>query len=120
MQLNSKALQGLPVNAETTQLLNESVATLKAARDASAKAHPVTIRHYLTDHLGTPIALVDANGQTAGQVTWAASYNAWGDVKEEFNPFNLQQPIRFQGQQVDIETGLHYNRYRFYDPSFGT
>jgi len=119
MQPNSKALQGLPVNQETAQLLNESAATLKAAHDASAKAHPVTIRHYLTDHLGTPIALVDANGDKAGQVTWAASYNAWGDLKEGYNPFNLAQPIRFQGQQLDGETGLHYNRFRYYDPQVG-
>ena len=25
------------------------------------------------------------------------------------------QPSRFQGQQEDAETGLHYNRYRYYD-----
>jgi RHS repeat-associated protein len=119
MQPGGKALQGLPVNQETAQLLSASVATLQAAHDASAKAHPVTIRHYLTDHLGTPIALVDANGQHKGQITWAASYNAWGDIKEEYNPRNLQQPIRFQGQQIDAETGLHYNRFRYYDPSLG-
>ncbi|BBA40864.1 hypothetical protein BCCH1_33060 [Burkholderia contaminans] len=27
--------------------------------------------------------------------------------------------LRFQGQQFDDETGLHYNRYRYYDPSSG-
>ncbi|WP_197432258.1 RHS repeat-associated core domain-containing protein, partial [Pseudomonas lundensis] len=28
-------------------------------------------------------------------------------------------PIRFQGQYHDHETGLHYNRYRYYDPQAG-
>jgi RHS repeat-associated protein len=28
-------------------------------------------------------------------------------------------PIRFQGQYHDHETGLHYNRYRYYDPGVG-
>ena len=28
-------------------------------------------------------------------------------------------PIRFQGQYHDHETGLHYNRYRYYDPQVG-
>ncbi|WP_409290182.1 RHS repeat-associated core domain-containing protein, partial [Pseudomonas sp. KCJK8927] len=28
-------------------------------------------------------------------------------------------PIRFQGQYHDHETGLHYNRYRYYDPRVG-
>ncbi|NES11940.1 RHS repeat-associated core domain-containing protein, partial [Pseudomonas laurentiana] len=28
-------------------------------------------------------------------------------------------PLRFQGQYYDHETGLHYNRYRYYDPLTG-
>jgi RHS repeat-associated protein len=31
----------------------------------------------------------------------------------------IQNPIRFQGQYFDEETGLHYNRYRYYDPEAG-
>ncbi|WP_339483833.1 MULTISPECIES: RHS repeat-associated core domain-containing protein, partial [unclassified Pseudomonas] len=27
--------------------------------------------------------------------------------------------LRFQGQYFDVETGLHYNRYRYYDPQVG-
>jgi RHS repeat-associated protein len=30
-----------------------------------------------------------------------------------------QQPLRFQGQYYDYETGLHYNRFRYYDPDIG-
>ena len=29
------------------------------------------------------------------------------------------QPIRFQGQHFDVETGLHYNRFRYFDPDMG-
>ena len=29
------------------------------------------------------------------------------------------QPIRFQGQYYDEETGLHYNRFRYFDPDLG-
>lgn len=28
----------------------------------------------------------------------------------------MRNPIRFQGQYLDEETGLHYNRHRYYDP----
>lgn len=73
----------------------------------------------LTDHLGTPIALVNANGEQPDQVVWAARYGAWGQIEDEYNPDRIQQPIRFQGQQLDEETGLHYNRFRHYDPSVG-
>ena len=31
----------------------------------------------------------------------------------------LKQPLRFQGQYYDHETGLHYNRHRYYDPHSG-
>jgi RHS repeat-associated protein len=30
-----------------------------------------------------------------------------------------QQNLRFQGQYFDEETGLHYNRFRYYDPDVG-
>ncbi|MCU0074962.1 type IV secretion protein Rhs, partial [Pseudomonas koreensis] len=31
----------------------------------------------------------------------------------------LNQPLRFQGQYFDDESGLHYNRHRYYDPEVG-
>jgi RHS repeat-associated protein len=31
----------------------------------------------------------------------------------------VEQPIRFQGQYEDRETGLFYNRHRYYDPDVG-
>ncbi|MDA8457041.1 RHS domain-containing protein [Acidovorax sp. GBBC 3334] len=34
-------------------------------------------------------------------------------------PSLIEQPFRFQGQQFDEETGLHYNRFRYYDPGIG-
>jgi RHS repeat-associated protein len=33
--------------------------------------------------------------------------------------FTDAQPLRFQGQYYDSETGLHYNRFRYYDPDTG-
>jgi RHS repeat-associated protein len=32
---------------------------------------------------------------------------------------SIHQPLRFQGQYYDNETGLHYNRFRYYDPDCG-
>ena len=39
--------------------------------------------------------------------------------KNQEPPQPVEQPFRLQGQQVDEETGLHYNRYRYYDPEIG-
>jgi RHS repeat-associated protein len=74
---------------------------------------------YQCDHLGTPLEMTDQNGELA----WCAEYKAWGEVREQRSAFAQQQglvnPIRFQGQYHDHETGLHYNRYRYYDPAVG-
>uniref|UniRef100_UPI001F35AE28 RHS repeat domain-containing protein n=1 Tax=Pseudomonas sp. LAM2023 TaxID=2800477 RepID=UPI001F35AE28 len=74
---------------------------------------------YQCDHLGTPMELTDEQGNVA----WAGQYKAWGEVKEERSDWarqhGLGNPIRFQGQYHDHETGLHYNRYRYYDPKAG-
>uniref|UniRef100_UPI001AE0283E RHS repeat-associated core domain-containing protein n=1 Tax=Pseudomonas taiwanensis TaxID=470150 RepID=UPI001AE0283E len=71
------------------------------------------------DHLGTPMELTDPHGNIA----WAGQYKAWGEVREERSEWarqhGLGNPIRFQGQYHDHETGLHYNRYRCYDPRAG-
>ena len=39
------------------------------------------------------------------------------EADADFNKENtFTQPIRFQGQYLDEESGLHYNRYRYYSP----
>ena len=77
------------------------------------------IAWYHCDHLGTPMELTDQHGNVA----WAGQYKAWGEVREERSEWakqhGLSNPIRFQGQYHDHETGLHYNRYRYYDPRAG-
>ncbi|MGY8590014.1 RHS domain-containing protein, partial [Paracidovorax citrulli] len=108
---------GLP--DEAGALLAAGVQSVRRQQQVATQAHSTRIRHFLCDHLGTPIALVDANGPQAGLVTWAATYHAWGAVREEYDPHGIGQDIRFQGQQLDVETGLHYNRFRYYDPLLG-
>ncbi|CAJ0800580.1 hypothetical protein LMG7141_03843 [Ralstonia condita] len=74
---------------------------------------------YQCDHLGTPQELTDQTGEIA----WSAHYKAWGAAQEVITDAarkaGIQNPIRFQGQYFDHETGLHYNRHRYYDPSSG-
>ena len=74
---------------------------------------PDSLAYFHLDHLGTPIEMTDR----AGKTVWEASYKAWGEV--EMVSGSLKQPFRFQGQYFDEESGLHYNRFRYYDPSSG-
>ncbi len=46
-------------------------------------------------------------------------YDEWGNLLNEENPHQLQQLIRLPGQQYDEESGLYYNRHRYYDPLQG-
>ncbi|WP_422085989.1 RHS repeat-associated core domain-containing protein [Variovorax sp.] len=77
------------------------------------------IAFYQCDHLGTPQELTDHEGRVA----WSASYKAWGEAKQAISEAGrragFRNSIRFQGQYWDEETGLHYNRYRYYDPLSG-
>ncbi|MGL4924677.1 RHS repeat-associated core domain-containing protein [Aeromonas sp. 30P] len=70
--------------------------------------------HYQLDHLGTPLALTRDNGATAWQVRYRAYGNVWREEIAE-----VATPLRFQGQYFDAETGLHYNRHRYYQPETG-
>lgn len=69
------------------------------------------IYHFVCDHLGTPQQLFDDDGG----LVWSVRYRAWGRVLRE-EVAMVSQPLRFQGQYEDAETGLYYNRYRYYDP----
>jgi RHS repeat-associated protein len=75
--------------------------------------------------IGLPFQLTDATSYT----NRAAHYRAWGNTlsgePEHGVPCVLQldaqihQPVRFNGQYSDSETGLHYNLHRYYDPDLG-
>ena len=68
---------------------------------------------YVTDHLGTPQQMVDAQGT----VVWQAAYLPYGEAK--VLKATVQNNLRFPGQYFDAETGLHYNWNRYYNPKTG-
>ncbi len=78
-----------------------------------ARVEDGNVSHIITDRIGKPL---DAVG-TAGDQIWSATYAAYGQAMEK----GIRQlcPFRFPGQWFDPETGLHYNRFRYYDPKVG-
>jgi RHS repeat-associated protein len=68
----------------------------------------------ISDHIGTPVEAFDAKGERV----WSAELDIYGRVKEFTGEENFI-PFRYQGQYADPETGLYYNRFRYYDPVMG-
>ena len=74
-----------------------------------AKIKDSKIETYHTDYLGTPKEVTDETGA----VVWQGNYDEYGKVVAVKS--QTEQNIRFQGQYEDEETGLFYNRFRYYD-----
>ncbi len=72
------------------------------------------VYHYHLDHLGTPQELSNSEGK----IVWKARYQTYGNVAYK-EVDEIENNIRFQGQYFDEESGLHYNRHRYYDPGVG-
>ncbi|MFK3795297.1 RHS repeat-associated core domain-containing protein [Pseudomonas sp. NPDC088444] len=75
------------------------------------------IRYYHNDSSGVPEQLTEADGY----LIWQTRYEVWGNTVGEDREryFVENQNLRFQGQYLDRETGLHYNTFRYYDPDIG-
>ncbi|WP_144235416.1 RHS repeat domain-containing protein, partial [Snodgrassella alvi] len=77
--------------------------------------HEQHIRYFHTDLNGCPEELTDANGK----ILWECSFQLWGKRIHEIEHEPIEQNLRYQGQYLDRETGLHYNTFRYYDPDIG-
>lgn len=72
----------------------------------------------VTDYLGTPVAMFDAHGRKV----WSAEIDGFGRLRELETAQGFDRhacPFRWPGQYEDAETGLYYNRFRYYDPEAG-
>jgi RHS repeat-associated protein len=63
----------------------------------------------------TPAQMYDEQGN----LTWEADLDIYGRVRTFAGRSLNECPFRFQGQYFDEETGLAYNRFRYYDPDSG-
>ena len=106
------------------------------AQKTGTEAKLCDVYYFHADQVGMPQELTNAQGQ----LVWQANYKTWGStVSEEWEVKSLanqpvhaldqgdspkgeetrQQNLRFQGQYLDRETGLHYNTFRYYDADIG-
>ncbi|BAV08841.1 RHS repeat-associated core domain-containing protein [Filimonas lacunae] len=69
----------------------------------------------VTDYLGTPTHAYDNEGNKV----WERELDCYGNLLHEKGEKNFI-PYLYQGQYIDGETGLAYNRFRYYNPETGT
>ena len=68
----------------------------------------------ITDYLGTPTHAYNS----AGEKVWEREIDCYGKTRKITGEKDFC-PYLYQGQMVDAETGLAYNRFRYYDNESG-
>ena len=69
----------------------------------------------VSDYLGTPLQAFDNNGKKV----WEQELDIFGRKRRKGNNNSSFIPFKYQGQYEDVETGLYYNRFRYYDSCIG-
>jgi RHS repeat-associated protein len=69
-----------------------------------------TLNYFAQDHLGSTTALTDSNGALVERETHDAYGNSSGSARTRYG---------YTGRERDSNTGLQYNRARWYDPQVG-
>ncbi|MDS0790469.1 RHS domain-containing protein, partial [Proteus vulgaris] len=109
---------GTPAYDPQIQWLYQPGEITPTARYQRGKLHYV-----VTDHQGTPREIFSEKGI----VSWAGRLNTWGqmalwqshDNYADNDPEYTECHFRFAGQYEDKESGLYYNRFRYYDKDTG-
>lgn len=83
------------------------------------KSSQQRVLYYHVQPNGCPQCMTDGEGQTV----WRAQMWLWGTVRhgERSDVYSVhpEQNLRFAGQYLDRETGLHYNTLRYFLPESG-
>jgi len=129
-QIAQPPVQDTALEALCTWLFKDGNFT-PIAQLADKKAYTV-----ISDHLGTPNTLLDETGKKV----WSTTYDLWGRPHKQGTTkvvggakiqvvasktaakdveTQASMPFRFPGQYEDVETGLYYNRFRYYMPDEG-
>jgi RHS repeat-associated protein len=83
-----------------------------ASADSSG---PPGIPYFLfSNQVGAPVLIENQ----AGEVVWRCTYTPYGSATVHPDSA-IACHLRFPGHYFDSETGLHYNRFRYYSPELG-
>ncbi|TDB43187.1 RHS repeat-associated core domain-containing protein, partial [Photorhabdus khanii] len=115
-------IEETPVRADGTADYEQSIHWLyePGALTPSARYEKGQLYYVVSDHQGTVREILTEDGE----LIWAGRLLTWGEA--EFwrvltvnDERNLTCNLRFAGQYEDTESGLFYNRHRYYDRETG-
>ena len=102
---------------EWTEEAEENVVTWLFEQDTFVPAAKLVANggcfSIISDYLGTPLQAYDKQGDKV----WEQELDIYGRQRKRPSAF---VPFKYQGQYEDAETGLYYNRFRYYDPNAGS
>ena len=101
---------GLPNKNNITTWIFEEETLVPTAKIQGDKSCSI-----VSDYLGTPIQMYDKQGNKI----WDCTLDIYGKVINFTGKSPYDCPFRFQGQYEDAETGLYYNRFRYYSADIG-
>jgi RHS repeat-associated protein len=92
------------------------IAKLESANADGNVTHSARLLYIHADHRGQPFAMTDKNQR----VVWHARPDEWGYFATSEERQHAILNLRLPGQYYDVETGLHDNWHRSYDPRPGS
>ncbi|WP_051870470.1 RHS repeat-associated core domain-containing protein [Xenorhabdus bovienii] len=112
-----------PLYADGTPAHDRSIRWLHApgAFTPSARYEKGKLHYIVSDHQGTPREILSE----AGKLVWANRLTTWGKAERmpllatNDEDYYISCNLRFAGQYEDEESGLYYNRFRYYDRDTG-
>ena len=101
---------GPPVMYEKPSDPEEEGAGYGYSNDMSQQERDVF--YYHSDHLGSTSYITDRDGNA----TQFVCYKPYGDALVDEHNTSYEQPWKFNGKELDSETGLYYYGARYYEP----
>ena len=98
----------------TRYLRNDQVDQMVGRVDYTGGGTTASAKWYVLDRQDSIAEVLDGRGQVLDALT----YDAYGDILTETDPTQRGR-YAWTGRELDAETGLQYNRARWYDPTVG-
>ncbi|MBD2812438.1 RHS domain-containing protein, partial [Xenorhabdus sp. Vera] len=115
----NQLVEETPLYADGTPAYDHSICWLyqPGAFTPSARYEKGKLHYIVSDHQGTPREILSESGK----LVWANRLTTWGKAERmpllaaDDEDYQVSCNLRFAGQYEDAESGLYYNRFRYYD-----